>query len=96
MVCDKAEPRVGVCKVMGQVRAIQAQNWATCPLANRCKPRTKKEIQKQQARYENSIWSQMAHYFSYQWVLFGEAGLGVKTIPLFGSSGSLVDEETFI
>ena len=38
----------------------------------------------------------MAHYFSYQWVLFGEAGLGVKTIPLLGSSGSLVDEETFI
>jgi len=38
----------------------------------------------------------MAYYFSYQWVLFGEAGLRVKTIPLFGSSGSLVDEETFI
>ena len=38
----------------------------------------------------------MAHYFPYQWVLFGEAGLRVKTIPLFGSSGSLVEEETFI
>lgn len=42
---------------------------------------------------KNSKWSQKVYYFSYQWELFNEASLGVKTILLLVGLGCLVEEK---
>lgn len=59
----QSNTRAGVQKVMGQVRAVQAWDWALCPPADSYKSRTWKEIQKQLARDAHFSGSQLGAFF---------------------------------